>query len=607
MKDGIVSVDIEPASTQLDFLGATQDPSISEETQTLKGRIRLVITKPIKIKSITVKFKGESTIFQSKVQDQYQYEITSSILPKLKAKLYEKSTTLTPGEHLLPWELEIPNIYPMTYSNKKCNIKYKVQMKMSLGINRTITSNRTILLNRHLVQMEEQSSLFEYTFANGFHYRIQVPKLVYVEQSYIPISVNFNQISGIPIEYISTQIIQVEIYRCRHISNSEADVTTTGGNSNKKNGTITPLFELHRLGDTGLIKYIRSMQPVIKNTIEYQHDYSRTPLLLKHNLEPTLSHDIESPLVAVSHQLEVLFSFGPQYDEVRVKIPVIVSSVPPHSSVTATTTTIETMLHKLPLSVIDNNKQLKRTGSHTSTIEDSIVHQLKDNLTISNDSDITIKKAHSDQDLKEYCPRSRSITPPSTYYATSVKSKKSDETIAATNALMGLHPPPRRTRNNKKDLKLTLSNTRSRRCRSGSHSSSPITPSFSDQLPPLTPSRRQHFLNQSKSTTTTASHHRHSNSTSAPMHMKKRSHSIDHHSNTIPTNNNDDMIIYSTSITSHYVSAELPPIPSPPPAITQQQLPSIPIIVDKSEHRKTRMYYYDDESDEELEHAVSLY
>lgn len=213
MKEGITSVDIEPTSNHVDFLGPTHDSTIAFETQTLKGNIRLVTTKAVKIKSINVKFKGESIIFQSKTQEQYQYEISTPILPKLKVKVYEKSTVLTQGEHLLPWELEIPNIYPMSFSNKKCNIKYKVQMKIHLGMNRTISASRVISIKRHLLPSQQQTSIqkiFEYTFANGFQYRIQVPKTVCIEQGHAPISVSFN---GMPVEYISTQITQVEIYR----------------------------------------------------------------------------------------------------------------------------------------------------------------------------------------------------------------------------------------------------------------------------------------------------------------------------------------------------------------------------------------------------------
>jgi hypothetical protein len=63
------------------------------------------------------------------------------------------------------------------------------------------------------------------------------------------------------------------------------------------------------------------------------------------------------------------------------------------------------------------------------------------------------------------------------------------------------------------------------------------------------------------------------------------------------TDNENGCILedYSTSITSHYCSADLPPIP---PAITRQKLPSIPSI-DKEENRKTRMYYEEESDDEE--------
>lgn len=250
------------------------------------------------------------------------------------------------------------------------------------------------------------------------------------------------------------------------------------------------------------------MQPVNKTTLDTQEQ--QKPIELLHSLEPTLCYDIESPLVAISHQLDVVFYFGPQHDEVRVKIPIIVTSVPDSKS--------------LPNKTIEPlKKSVSDQGFQVLSISPPAYHKELPQL------------------------------PSSLYQNTS----KSDETIS--NTFMGLHPPPRR----KKVSNLTLSR--------------PSSPPIPNE--PLTPLRRQ-FLNQSKSTTTSCT----------PTIIKRRSNSID-----CPN-------IYSSSITNHYVSAELPPLPPPPP-ITRQRLPSVP-NVDKSEHRKTRMYY-DDESDEE-ESAYNL-
>lgn len=456
----------------------------------------------------------------------------------------------------------------------------------------------------------------------------------------------------------------------------------------KKNGPIIESF--NKYGDAGLFsKAVKRVKPATINNLDIENqDYnsSSMPLLVKQDLDMSLEHDIDSPLVAISHHLELTFNFGGvvgQEDEIRAKIPVIVSSVPDSTTINSKILslkkyTIETQLHTLPISIeiADAIPTIKRNDGYRSTLDESTISTVKDNLLISTDGK-TLKKAASDQNisrtrtdsekslLRDYSKR-RSITPsPPSSRPTSVVSKKlpiksididlannnksttthymytpTSATFSPSTTLdddddrsglrspfngtfMGLHPPPRKNTRKKEQSKITDSSKLSRKLTTSSSTStsstatttttassrptSPISivqvPSittagtidpYTMPLPPIpyndnspenchllspTTTSRRAFLNQSKSSNT-------SSTFKAPI--KKRSNSINQEN------------IYSSSITNHYVGAELPPIPSvgTPPAITRQRLPSVP-LADRDEHRKTRMYFEEEESDDE--------
>ncbi|GAA5813804.1 hypothetical protein MFLAVUS_007291 [Mucor flavus] len=648
MKEGIQFINIEPLVGHLNFIGPAKEPTTTDHSQILKGNIILKLNKSMKAKTMTVKFKGHSQVhnYPSTSEILPQQEISLPLLPKLKTKVLSKSTIYPVGEHIIPWELEIPNIYPRSFlAHKRGSVQYKVELKISLGINKkAITASHPIIIHRHLIASQELVALihtnkYEHT-TNKFQYEIEGPSIICVEQDYFPITVKCNK----PVKFIYTQLIQTEIYRCRNISKAEADMAIT---ASKKNSTIVggQTYESFKNGDSGLSKFFKRIQPVTLNTIDQDHQL--LPLLLLHDLgSSVLTPAIESPLVAIYHQLEVTFNFGGhELEEIRAKIPVLVSSVPDsiikHDK-TKKKYEMEIQLHKSPVSyeVIDTSSNSSKKAIHRSTMDESVINTMKDSF-VGLPNEKTLKKALSDQNLQQ--PKfkeihRRSITPPpppkpnmlDTKLANALESSSSivspitpsrptlidyskpDDPVLQppTETFVGLLPPPRRAR--KKEMGNDVSygraisrSSNSRFSATGSRSTSPIsihnTPieynmhshlSSTDSFistpllspPPPTTPRTMIRLNQSKSSCTNAG-------SNYATHYKRRSNSID---NGI---HNED---YSKSVTSHYFCAELPPIP---PAITRQKLPSIPAVEGKEEHRKTRMYYEDESDEEEVDDA----
>ena len=418
--------------------------------------------------------------------------------------------------------------------------------------------------------------------------------------------------------------------------------------------------ETFKNGDAGLSKFFKRIQPISLNTIDVELSSIPLLILHDLKTTSLLTPGIESPLVSIYHQLEVTFNFGNQgREEIRAKIPILISSVPdptPNKQrqsvvVTPEKYVMETRPHKLPVSVKIIDSSIDTTPkkiSNRSTLDEPAICSIKNMLEIQK----SVKKSVSDQNIKQTMDtlyeKRRSVTPPpvlnrpnmiNTQLANAFQTNMSLTSPSTPNrptlvssssssteniiyppleTFSGLHPPPRRARkkepsiasseeydnmaHNRSTLPLPAipkvngnGNSRptspismhSLNASNGNypfmHPTSDYTPPQSPLPPPTTP-RTLLRMNQSKSSCTTSSL-----DSQLSYLSRKRSNSIDIHDDTLDN--------YSKSITNHYTSADLPPIP---PAITRQTRPSIPDI-DKEENRKTKMYYEDDSDDEEDE------
>ena len=231
MKDaGIKFVEIGLVDPVLDFMGQAKPPSSvdtvedndndsqrgeSSDSLMLKGEALFSLTRPLKIRGMSVKFKGASqTNFRGS-------NIQASILPKLKQILFGK-TTLPAGEHIIPFLLEVPNIYPATLSIKRASISYKVELSI-IGIfglqKKSITAEHPVEIRRHLLRCKEmaplvETQIIEDTVPAKFHYEIDAPQIVCLQQGSIPFSIKYLCFaSQKPVRNIRTQLKQIELYR----------------------------------------------------------------------------------------------------------------------------------------------------------------------------------------------------------------------------------------------------------------------------------------------------------------------------------------------------------------------------------------------------------
>lgn len=217
MKEGIQTIDIEPLVGFLDYFGPVKEFAAAETNQILSGNIVLRLSKAMKVKAMTLKFTGHTQAqYYVKLSDSHpQSAFSLPVLPKLKTKIISKSTVLPIGNHVIPWEVEIPNIYPRTFSaGKRGAIQYQVELKISLGINKkSLVAVHPIVIRRHLIMSQElaasiHTSTYE-NITNNFRYEVESPSIICCERGYFPIVIKCNK----PAKFIYTQIIQTEIYR----------------------------------------------------------------------------------------------------------------------------------------------------------------------------------------------------------------------------------------------------------------------------------------------------------------------------------------------------------------------------------------------------------
>ncbi|KAG0174247.1 hypothetical protein DFQ28_002913 [Apophysomyces sp. BC1034] len=318
-KDGFRSIEIEPLNGFIDFLGSPKSAcTTSLCSRLLEGEARLSLSKSVKVRHIVVKFKG-----CSRVCLENNVDVHTPLLPKLKVHLFSKTTTLPAGDHRFPWELEVPNIYPRSLELKRASVQYKVEISVAYGLHKTLTAEYPIVVRRHLLLCKELAPLIETksyqnTLAGKFHFEIEAPRIICAEQGSIPLAVKYLSFANQRrVRSIRTQLVQVELYRCQSISKAEADLENYG----KRNGNAKTRFA----------KYVKRLTPGLLHDVDGLSPWQE-PLVLHHRMDQDASSAIESPLVSIYHQIEIVFQFGQKFEDIRAKIPTVLSSLGPHTA-----------------------------------------------------------------------------------------------------------------------------------------------------------------------------------------------------------------------------------------------------------------------------------
>ncbi|CAO3649584.1 unnamed protein product [Cunninghamella blakesleeana] len=329
MKDGFRLCEVEPIHDTLDFMGP---PRSSDTVKLLEGNVKISLSRPMKIKSMAVKFKGFGKV---NIKGKFSHiDIVTPMLPKLKCSILGK-TNLQSGDHLIPWDLEIPNIYPPTLNIKRSSIYYRIEVVITFfALSKSITIEHPITLRRHLLPCMEfapmvETKLYEHTVPAKFHYEIEAPQIICLDQQFLPFAVKYLCIANQKaVQSIRTQLTQIELYRVNSISKADSDLTQI------------PIDIFHLESKVIQCKDRRDYAKFVKRTIPaFIHSVDQTrssawkqPIVLRHKLHPFLQCSYDSPLVTIHHQLEITFQFDHRFEDIKAKIPIIIASIPTLSS-----------------------------------------------------------------------------------------------------------------------------------------------------------------------------------------------------------------------------------------------------------------------------------
>ncbi|GAA5813278.1 hypothetical protein MFLAVUS_006753 [Mucor flavus] len=377
MKDGFKSIEIEPTEGYLDFIGPAKSENTNEPARVLKGEVRFTLTKPVKIRNMSIKFKGFSHITLQQP---------------------------TIGDHIIPWEIDIPNIYPRSLLVKRATINYKVIVSITTGITRTLTAEYPIVIRRHLLPYKElapiiETKLFQRTVPGKFHYEIDAPQIVCIEQEHIPMAIKYISFANQkPVQSIRTRIVQIELYRRQSLSKCDSDLSFSNRDSQIFD-IDQKMADANHYKDTH-IKYIKRTVPALIHIPDVSTSAWKRPCLVRHRLHPYLSYTLDSPLVSIYHQIEVTFQFGMKYEEIKAKIPIIVASIPKRDNPTNIVPS-DDMMMKYAFEEVARSEFLSyrlesRSSAHRVTDDDQILLN-DDNYSVLRDTSIMPPTSDDDE------------------------------------------------------------------------------------------------------------------------------------------------------------------------------------------------------------------
>ncbi|CAO3672161.1 unnamed protein product [Rhizopus stolonifer] len=514
MKEGIQFVKIEPLTDRLEFIGPITKTTSGNH---LKGTLSISLSRAVKVKSIALKFKRRYST--NRTNDLQSLAMAANALPKLKTKIVERSLALNGGQHSFPWEMVVPNVYPQTIATERCSISYYLELKISLGVGRSFMVEHPMTIQRHLVASTQSAVLLntrihKYTSPGKLYCEIEVPKLVCAGQGYFPIFIKYACVHETRIKHISTHIIQLETCRARSPAKTETE---------------------KRFGEQSVSSKITTdLYPITTSHVEtLSSNIDISPLLLTQSIPETIIFGIDSPLVTIVHQLDVTFDLF--HSKLQTRIPILMTTVPSSDDIKRISYPAESQIHQKPLSV--ETSEAKRPILQTPSLRKCLSDQQVGPLDTSLSPSSSTKTAGSAKFLAidtNLANKLRSMSVDETdekkfqmYYMNS-PSMTGGILSPPMEANAGLFPPPR-------PRKKTLSSEHPRR----HYQTRETMKKIPEALPtPPTSGRLSEFSPMVSPVDGTISH--------------KRSDSF-----------NNDHRKYPQSITSHYVSAELPPLPPP--------------------------------------------
>ncbi|CAG8646904.1 2891_t:CDS:2, partial [Racocetra persica] len=307
MNNNIIAVDIIPDNDgKLIMYG---EPN-KDKTHLVSGKLRVIVSKPLKIKSITIKLRGKTEY--SDWENQYS---CLNVL-KLEQILYEKNV-LQKGVTDFNFELRVPGNTPQSYVTSFGLIRYKLMAAVQPS---------SMLTKCERVERGQRRNILKY--------ELDIPTVISVNERSLLIRVRLLPCSEQGyVKRITFDLVQSEKYRVQpsqqDIIYYDIDSTQFVGNVQLNGSVPSKRKRSSQIKPTALA--IFSNDDNWNNPLTYNLpfvQYSRTATSGRARASK-LKSTIDSPLIRVRHKLRLSMTFRDENEkDLELGFPITITTIP---------------------------------------------------------------------------------------------------------------------------------------------------------------------------------------------------------------------------------------------------------------------------------------
>jgi hypothetical protein len=196
--DVLVDIDIDPSFTGI-LYGLADDES---DGCIVKGTCTLHVVKPFKIRRLFISLDGKLRVnIKSAVSLAPASEGVEIRTLISKHKHYHgedgQTKVLQPGDHVYPFEFELPSTLPATFHSKHGHIAYRIRLSIHRPMfTNDITAKKEIVLRRCLMNefasVSHATERMEGVYEELMHYQASAPGMTFREGGLIKLNLNFD-------------------------------------------------------------------------------------------------------------------------------------------------------------------------------------------------------------------------------------------------------------------------------------------------------------------------------------------------------------------------------------------------------------------------------
>ncbi|CAG8633624.1 5101_t:CDS:2, partial [Racocetra fulgida] len=289
-----------------------------DKTHLVSGKLRVIVSKPLKIKSITIKLKGKTEY--SDWENQYS---CLNVL-KLEQILYEKNV-LQKGVTDLNFELRVPGNTPQSYVTSFGLIRYKLMAEVQPSSMLTKCER----VERELLPAPP-TKIYRGQRRNILKYELDIPTVISVNERSLLIRVRLLPCSEQGyVKRITFDLVQSEKYSQQDIIYYGIDSTQFVGNVQLNGSVPSKRKRTSQIKPTALA--IFSNDDNWNNPLTYNLpfvQYSRTATSGKARASK-LKATIDSPLIRVRHKLRLSMTFRDENEkDLELGFPITITTIP---------------------------------------------------------------------------------------------------------------------------------------------------------------------------------------------------------------------------------------------------------------------------------------